>query len=466
MILISDAKQLISDIRVPFSVALGDQMLLCEEVLRMLPNKRIVVKGTWKGEAIVGKIYFGAHHTKRHFQKTLRGTRLLEKHRIQTPKIVYAGIVNHLYIILFKYLPATIDADDLFFSTLAKPFIQQLALQHAKGLLHSDLHPHNYLATQEGLFVLDSQEVRQKGMPLPMADCLKNLGELLAQLSPTADDKLEKLLDVYLQGRKDLNTYDKKADWVRQLEHWQYLSRLKREKEKLKKIFRNATLFRAGKNKHFHYVCRKEYVSPEFISFLNAPDFWMDKGECLKDGNTCTVSKVSIDGRLFVVKRYNIKNWLHRLSRFFRGSRAAQYWKNAHRLELYRMPLPKPVALIEKRYGIFRGKAYYVSEFVPGDLLNSYLENESSLEKKQNVLQQVKTILDCLYRLKLTHGDMKASNFIVHDQKVFMIDLDSVKRVTGQRCLLRALEKDKRRFLMNLKDPTLQEHFYSLSKYL
>ena len=108
--------------------------------------------------------------------------------------------------------------------------------------------------------------------------------------------------------------------------------------------------------------------TPALRAVLADPDAALaaPESQWLKRGNSASVVRLSVDGRPVVVKRYNLKNFAHRLRRFWRPSRAWHSWRNAHRLTLWGVPTPPPVALLECRFGPLRGRAYYLSEAVAG----------------------------------------------------------------------------------------------------
>ena len=113
-------------------------------------------------------------------------------------------------------------------------------------------------------------------------------------------------------------------------------------------------------------VCDREFYDEKLIRFLSNPDLVIDESRLLKKGNTSTVALVVMSGKSLVVKRYNIKSTWHGLRRCFRRSRAWISWRNSHRLVFLGIRTAKPVAFLEKRWGPFRSKAYFITEHVDG----------------------------------------------------------------------------------------------------
>jgi len=129
-----------------------------------------------------------------------------------------------------------------------------------------------------------------------------------------------------------------------------------------------------------------------------------------------------------VVKRYNLKSLGHRLRRFWRPSRAWHSWRNAQRLCLWGVPTPRPVALLEHRFGWLRGRAWYVCDWVPGESLAAVLP-AADAARRQVLLGRLCELLKTLARLRLSHGDLKATNLLVdRDNQLILLDLDALRR--------------------------------------
>ncbi|MGB5443238.1 MAG: lipopolysaccharide kinase InaA family protein, partial [Gammaproteobacteria bacterium] len=169
----------------------------------------------------------------------------------------------------------------------------------------------------------------------------------------------------------------------------------------------------------------------------------------LKQGYSCTLWRAHADGHELVVKRYNIKRFSHRIGRSLRPTRAAVSWKNAHRLEMCAIPTPKPVALVEERFGPLRGRAWYVCEYVPGDdalvLCDPPMDKSNTAQAVASIVSVLKQLADC----RISHGDMKGNNFILTSPGATLIDLDAMKQHKRLPAFQRAQRRDLRRFMRN-----------------
>jgi tRNA A-37 threonylcarbamoyl transferase component Bud32 len=176
----------------------------------------------------------------------------------------------------------------------------------------------------------------------------------------------------------------------------------------------------------------------------------MGKGKLLKDGNTSTVALVHVNGQSVVVKRYNIKNIRHGLRRGFRRSRASVSWRNAHRLISLGIKTPRPIALIERRFGPFRKTAFFITEYVEG--INAYELFHTEVAKeidRANVVRLFARLFQVLADASISHGDTKATNFIVTKESLFLVDLDAVCEHRSRKRFLRAFTRDLKRFMQN-----------------
>ena len=98
--------------------------------------------------------------------------------------------------------------------------------------------------------------------------------------------------------------------------------------------------------------------------FIEHPDAFVDDPDVtvLKSDRTSTVVLTSFDGRKIVLKRYNTRSFWHGFRRAVRRSRAANCWEAAARFRELGIDTARPVAMVEKRFGPFTGRAYYAAE--------------------------------------------------------------------------------------------------------
>lgn len=180
----------------------------------------------------------------------------------------------------------------------------------------------------------------------------------------------------------------------------------------------------------------------------NDPDAWMQSGEPLKMGGRCTVVRVDSAGGPLVVKRFNHRHRWHAARHALATSRAKSAWRLGHRLRAEGVLTPEPLAWREERWGPLRGRSYLVTPWLPGEQLLDYVwahgHNERALSA---VAEAFAAVWHHLGRLRCTHGDMKAINFLVVGKQLWVIDLDGTRFHHSQRSFLAARRRDRARFL-------------------
>ena len=417
----------------PFALLLPDgERLEFAQVLRWLPGRRLAGVACWGGKTVFAKLFIG-ESAARHGAREQQGIAALLANSLPTPVPLAALTLPGVgFLLLSEFLPAaqTLESD-LTNQAALRQALALLGRLHAAGLIHTDLHPGNFLKQGENWWLIDGDGIR----PAEASKQLANLALFLSQLPIWLDAHWAELLAAY--GRT-VDTND--------LPRWVAACRADRLQRFLAKTLRNCTNFAVDRNiSRFSVVMRSQAAA--LVGFLGEPDALLAQGKILKDGGTCTVAALDLTGLNTVVKRYNLKNWRHALSRAWRPSRAWHSWREAHRLAFYGFATPRPLALLEERYGPWRGRAFLVTEFCPGPNLLEVLsaEREPDAAQAAALLQ----LFEGLHRLHITHGDMKATNLLWHAGQVVLIDLDAMTQHRSSSKFQRAWRRDRARFLRN-----------------
>ncbi|MCK5096927.1 MAG: hypothetical protein KAR45_02430 [Desulfobacteraceae bacterium] len=223
----------------------------------------------------------------------------------------------------------------------------------------------------------------------------------------------------------------------------------------LKKTFKSLTLYNRSK---YTTEMEKLLKNPE-IAF-NVPTELL-----LKNGNSATIVKFKIDQAEVVIKRYNMKTVFHALRRAFKRTRAEHSWRHARLLQEKGINTPFPVAMKEKRFGLFRNKAYFIYEYVKGPNAFDYFHNsEVNYDDKSIIAEKIIKMFDTLKSSMISHGDMKATNILIHSNEPYLIDLDSMKTHKNDHRFRRARKKDMNRFMKNWDDlPEISNLFRQLN---
>ena len=438
----------------PFCVTLADgSEVVVSRLLRVLPGKRIVGEARWQGRRVLVKL-FVAGGSARHWQQEKSGVEALLRAGIQTPDLLLATpLLAGGHVLLTVYLEAAQSLAEAWISLGDQPAGSTAALDvlrlacralgvlHAAGLVQQDLHLGNFLRCAGQLFVIDGDAVRavSPGQPLEEQPATRNLALLLAQLPIAWDGAWGALLEAYRAGGGRLSETALLKKEVARARAW-------RLADFLGKTLRDCTLFAVARSaSRFTALARGEV--DRLAPLLASPDAAVAGGTLLKDGRTCTVAQVEVAGRALVIKRYNLKNLLHFFARCWRPSRAWHSWREGHRLRFFGVATPEPLALVEERFGPLRRRAYLICAYCPGRNLLELLSPDR--EPDDDVARAIISLFSSLHALRISHGDLKATNLLFDGGKVFVIDLDAVRQHRSQHTYAPAWARDRERLLRN-----------------
>lgn len=438
----------------PFRVALGgNRELLVLRPLRVLPGKRVVGEGEYEGRHVLVKLFIDSHST-RHWQRERRGIDAMTAAGIPTPPalgaeaipggghVLLTGFLNGASTVLDAWRPlaAQLPGSATALEVLT-PAFRLLGKLHAAGLSHDDLHLGNFLRHHDALHLIDGDAVRvHTERPLIGRRAARDLAMLIAQLPRTWDEgHLASFLEAYRSGGGHLPAAAVLHEALAAERAW-------RLRDYLSKTGRDCSLFRVERRfNRFVAVVRSE--ANALAPLLADPDRWMAQGTALKRGNTCTVARVDVGDRSFVVKRYNIKNARHALSRLWRPSRGWHSWREGHRLRLFGVATPAPLALIEERWGPLRGRAWLVTEYCSGNNLLAHLDADTEPPAAEG--EAIRTLFATLHRARISHGDLKATNLLWGRGELKLIDLDAMRQHRSGASHARAWRRERARLLRN-----------------
>ncbi len=458
-----------------WSLKESDSPLYCEEIIRLIPGKRMVAFGTFNGKKVVIKFFYERGSAKKDAKRDADGILALIESRVPTPALLYQGNEDkkRVYIIIYERI---LCADNLLhiwqnkksieeLHSLLRAFIVEIATQHVLGILQKDVHLKNYLVKEKCIYTLDGGQIDKFDHPLDEDRSLEYLCLLLAQFGVGVSTLQENLFKYYAKLR----------GWLIKPSHFKKFKKLLRQKKQersdhyKKKIFRSSSQFKHIDKLTKNIIYDRQYESPAFLNILHQPEklFADPQVVFLKKGRSSTVIKFEIDGKMFVLKRYNIKNGLHRLKRLCRDTRAKKSWRMSQHLYSEGIKTAKPVAYIENRFLGMRGTSYFLMEYVDGNHIGEYFRHvkEEDSEKYHCMAKQISTLISNLAELKITHGDLKMTNILVSNDMPFLIDLDGIKEHSSEKMLNDALKKEIKRFMRNWENsPQLlalfQQFFY------
>ncbi|MBH9407816.1 serine/threonine protein kinase [Pseudomonas aeruginosa] len=452
-------------LRVTLADGAGAAELRLDSLRRVRPGQRDVGAGEWRGRKVLAKLLVGGKAA-RHFQRELEGARLLAAQGLTTPALLADGLQEgEGGWLLFDYLDAAQSLGDAWRAVEGQAPLgdaQQAVLGealaaigelHAKGLWQDDLHLDNLLRHAGHLYLIDGGGVRAEtpGQPLSRQKVLENLGVFFAQLPALLDPFLEELLVHYLLANGEhalpLEALQKEIAKVRR---W-------RVRDLLRKVGRDCSLFSVVRGPFRLFAARRS-AAATMAPLLADADRLIAAGHVYKDGGAATVARVEANGRTLIIKRYNIKGWVHWPKRFWRPSRAWASWREGNRLEFLGIATARPLAMLERRWCWLRGRAYLITDYLGGqDIIARFKPcldmPDGAVSPPEAELAALDRLFSTLIRERISHGDLKGHNLFwqAHEQggEWALIDLDAMRKHHSQASFARAYARDRARFLRN-----------------
>ena len=460
-------------VNLPFCLSLDgtDDVLNCDRLLNIIQGKRAVLSGIWGNHKVVAKLFFKPLQINRHIRREASGIRALSRAGVPTPDLLFTGKTKdkEIGVLLFKYIYPSEELGEVWNKVestqekrnLIRKLMVILAKMHQAGIKHLDLHLNNFLVKNNTIYTIDGTPIKwdKKGRPLKLRDRLKNLALLFAQF--TLPDYFL-VCDLYAEYVKasglenEKNIFEELQLRIERWRRWRIRNYIKLNSREYSELVCRKSFTR-------FMLCKRAYYKPAMASFLDNPDKIINdpKNLFLKRGNSSTVIRIKIDNYDLVVKRYNIKNFRHRLRRFFRATRATHSWQSAHRLLKLGIATPMPVAILERRFGYFRGRAYFAYEYIDGPNIIDYFKN-GDLDKKLDVARRIADIFKNLKIARISHHDMKGTNIIINQGHPVLLDLDAMRMHINRRRFEHAHKRDIKNFLENWQDAPRVLNFFKI----
>lgn len=421
-----------------------------QEVLRVLPGRRVVGRARWRGQTVLAKL-FVVQDSGRAAASEADGLRALQAAAIPAPAVVFsAGFAGGGQALLLEYLESACSLAASWSDAMAQREAMLANLRfvfallgrlHASGYGHADLHLGNILLAQGRCYLIDGDAVRS--FPAEERERVTaqtaNLALWCAQLPLWTIPAWPEALSAYAEAGAappENARLDAAVDAARR----------RRLRHFLAKTGRDCTQFALERHFSCITVCVRA-IRDVLSEALQHRDAWVRDGTMLKDGGTCTVARVSAGDLDCVVKRYNLKSPRHALSRFWRPSRAWHSWRAGHLLRHLGIATPEPLAVLEERFGLLRRRAFLVTRHCAGRSLLDHLDasRAPSAEEADALME----LFRALHLMRIEHGDLKATNLLWHEGRIWVIDLDAVRQHDSQKSYARAWRRDRSRFLAN-----------------
>jgi tRNA A-37 threonylcarbamoyl transferase component Bud32 len=414
--------------------ALQTHVLVCKALLRCVPKVRDVYDADWNGRAVIVKIFSDTFKASYHIKREWDGLNLLKKLGIAAPEPLFFGKTSDgRSAIVSEKISDSKTALDIFKQAVNKEeklkvlieICRSLARQNSRGILQKDIHLGNFLFAGEKVFSIDPFQIRFFSKALTKGQSISQLSILCSYLLFEDVDSVRRLLKEYFDERK----WKCEESDERLLLDRTFAFRKEQIKKSLQKSLRTGTRQVSINNRGIKALFDRSFLNGiSFPEFLEKIDSQMDSGRVLKKGNTCFVSRLSLNGRDIVIKRYNDKGFFYSVRNTIKGSRARRSWFFGQLLGMLSVPAPRPLGFIEVRRGLLIVRSYIITEFVNGVKLFDLLKcPDFSEQKRLQVKQKMLNLLDKLGFYNVTHGDLKHTNILLKEDRLFLTDLDSMR---------------------------------------
>lgn len=422
-----------------FDAALGKGgvRVVCTAVLRAQPGRRLVLRATVDGREMIVKAFFGPR-ANRDSRREERGTTVLRESGVATPGLLGVGRGGGARILAFEVLDGAREPclDDV------GKVLATLARMHNGGILQRDLHPGNFLVSGTRLFAIDGGGVAVS-RTLRGARRLSDVARLLAHYPNDALGSLAPWVTAYEDAAGVALPTRRPAD---DLHDRVARARRRRLAKFTAKTHRECTAFSVREEPRRRIVVERGDDDPQLAAIVADPDRAASKGEPLKRGNTA----IAVRCGDFVVKRYNVKDPWHRHRLRWRSTRAQNAWRTGHGLRFAGLATPRPRALIEMRNPrVGEAVAFLVVDHIEGEALDLTVNRASGDPDLNRALAR---LFRAWRDLRFVHGDTKASNFVVKDGDIYVLDLDAAVFHRIGWHFVRAHRRDRIRFLANWPD--------------
>lgn len=402
--------------------------VICTEVFRAIPGKRLVCLGMVGEARVIVKLYYAPRRAYRHWKRSDKGCRAFLRKRIPAPEILFSGYLARydLYAMVLEFLEGGVRIDQALAAIPEKGMggelpgllMAELARHHASGIIQNDLHLGNFMVRNHIVHSLDGDQVEERGKPHGRRSSLRNLASLLANINTSRDSDLDAWIQSYVRERHwSMAEADQEA-----LKARIYRMRKRNLSAYLGKTLRSRDPFVAQSGAGLFTVFDKRHTG------VRLPDILHSAGRTKKAEGA--LGRIGYQVRTFGDRQ------LLQLSSCGAGPlvfkslfSAVRVWRNALMLNRIGLQTPQPVALVMQRKLPLIWKCSVLSMPVDGIGLRDFL---ISANVSQEVRDRVAAgLVDALVRMTgvgVSPGGLKPEHILVAGEALVFIDPAAFRR--------------------------------------
>lgn len=175
-------------------------------------------------------------------------------------------------------------------------------------------------------------------------------------------------------------------------------------------------------------ICRSLAISPICPDKVDALLASSSK-TLLSEGKRANVYLLEHNGQKYLLKIFHIFSLWHAIKSCFISSRAVRHFDNTQLLKRYHIKTPEVYLAREKRRFGWLIQSQMICQYIEGQDAVEYFQGvDLSTEEAKQYNQ---TIIEILYRFKrlgIRHGDLGVWNFRLNQDRVYVLDLDAMRR--------------------------------------
>jgi tRNA A-37 threonylcarbamoyl transferase component Bud32 len=176
-------------------------------------------------------------------------------------------------------------------------------------------------------------------------------------------------------------------------------------------------------------------IAPGLRNYLTAKpgELFKFTEKILKHSKRAKLAAIRFEGCRYILKRYNVKGWRHRLKRLLAPSPAWQIWRANRAMEMRDIPTSRLLAAMDVGKGFGYRCSYALYAYIDGvsEGLRKLQDAFTDDQKRPHVMRRLARLTWELHQKGVQHGDLKLSNIIWPcDEKkgpLQVIDLDGAR---------------------------------------
>lgn len=202
-------------------------------------------------------------------------------------------------------------------------------------------------------------------------------------------------------------------------------------------LYENREFVQVGWTKFSGFV-RRDRWDENLRRLLSSPERLLSQTgvRMSKDSRATMTGLLPLPGGALYVRRYNYQGLGYVLKHLCRSSPGRRFWIAANSLRMRGIPVPLPVAYVERRRFQVLLESYVICEAVNGVTIAIHfhrgLVQSSTLQEKRSVIGELALFLRKMHEKGVSYGNLKGPNIMVRREFsgrycLFLADLEGVR---------------------------------------